>query len=347
MKSVTNLNSSVYYHGHYWNDIPEIAQYISQKLTGDKNKGWIENFKDKHATVPFKRALFLNCGDGRWEREFIDKKIVKDVEAFDVSPDLIKTAKKLKGGRKIKYHVADANKITFKENHYDLVVNIAALHHVQYLNRLCRLLAHSLKADGVFINYDFVGPSRNQYPIINYSLIRIVNLLLAKKIRKSPIGYPHLPTMLATDPTEAIHSGLIEKTLKRYFNIFERRVVGGGLAYELFTHNKYFAGGGRRNKKITAQIKNVLFADYLLTTIKVIPPFFSYSLSSPNKESLKQKTRVRNYQKKENWREKKSSLLYNTYTIKDLIIMFIHTNSWRKRIAMLGKAIKVNLIRNV
>lgn len=335
MKSVTNLNSDVYYHGQYWNDVPPIAKYISKILTGDENKWWIANFKEKHGQIPFNHALFLNCGDGRWEREFIDRKIVKKVTAFDVSPELIEKAKKNKGSRKIKYIIADANKVKFKKNSFDMIVNIAALHHVQYINRLCRQLANSITPNGVFINHDFVGPSRNQYPLFNYFLIRLVNHLLPKNVKKSPIGYPPLPTMLVADPTEAIHANLIERSVKRYFNIFDKKVVGGGIAYEIFTHNNNFVSKKKYSNKDLKIISAVLTIDSLLTKAKIVPSFFSYFLCRPNKQALNDKRRNDRYQNAENKREKYSSMLYNTYTLKDYAILWVFTNSWRKRLEMI------------
>ena len=40
--------------------------------------------------------------------------------------------------------------------------------------------------------------------------------------------YPHLPTMLVSDPTEAIHAELIMPVLRRYFEIEHFRALGGG-----------------------------------------------------------------------------------------------------------------------
>ncbi len=208
-QSVVNLNSEVYYKGSYWNDIPQVQKYISKNFTGDKKKWWIADFTERYAIKPFKKALFLNCGDGRHERDFVDRGIVKSVVAFDISPELIKKARQKKGKRKIKYIVEDANKIKFKKNEFDLVVNIAALHHVQYLNRLLKYISYSLDENGLLVNFDYTGPHRNQYSFVTWGIVKIINYVLPKDVRREPLGYPHIPTMLVTDPTEAIHSEYI------------------------------------------------------------------------------------------------------------------------------------------
>ena len=82
MKSVINHNSDIYYKGKYWNDFPKVLEYISKNFTGDKNKLWVEDFKERFAQKPFKHGLFLNCGNGWVEREFIDRCIVDKASAF-------------------------------------------------------------------------------------------------------------------------------------------------------------------------------------------------------------------------------------------------------------------------
>ena len=53
--------------------------------------------------------------------------------------------------------------------------------------------------------------------------------------------YPHLPTMLHDDPTEAIHSELTLENLYRCFDVEQFTPVGGAVAYPLMTHNQQLA----------------------------------------------------------------------------------------------------------
>jgi SAM-dependent methyltransferase len=295
------LNSEIYYKGSYWNDIPEVLEYICENFTGDKKKWWVEDFKNRYAKKQFGRALFLNCGNGWLEREFIDQKIVERAVAFDVSPKLVSEAKKERGERKIEYFVADANKIELEKESFDLVVNNAALHHVQLINRICYILADSLKENGYLVNFDYIGPHRNQYPLKQWELANNVNNELPEDIRQD-MCYPHLPTMLATDPTEAIHSELIIESIDRYFDITERHDTGGGIAYLIFTHNK------KLNKipaeKLGEYIDIVLKYDQEYSEKGLIPPLFSYFIAKPDKDSLKKRERNNIFQDDENKREK-------------------------------------------
>lgn len=341
MKTIKNLNSAIYYQGHYWNDIPLVIAYISKNFTGDENRWWTVDFKERYAQKPFKHALFLNCGDGRWEREFVDNNIVRKVTAFDVSEDLIKKAKSLRGKRTIIYIVGDANKINFKKNTFDLVVNIAALHHTQYINRLLRILAHSLKKGGIFISYDYTGPHRNQYPLHNWLLVRMVNKILPQIVKKPNLSYPHLPTMLKTDPTEAIHSDLIIKTIKRYFRVVEMKNAAGAIAYEILTHNPKLTKRALRKRNVLNYIKRLLLFDNIFTRMRIVPTFFSYIIAKPNKNSLLKRRELIYYQDLENIREYFSEKLGGTYTFFDYLIVIKSNDCYRERLKLIIKYILV------
>jgi ubiquinone/menaquinone biosynthesis C-methylase UbiE len=307
---------------------------MCRNFTGDKKKWWVEDFKERYAQKPFEHALFLNCGDGRWERDFIDKKIVKRVTAFDISLDLIKVAKKARGKRRIKYLVADANKISFPKNEFDLVVNYAALHHTQYLNRICRLLAQSLKPDGVFINFEYIGPHRNQFPPLEWFLAHQVNSKLPKFCRQN-LYYPHIPTMLVMDATEAIHSELIMKIVKRYFKLLEKHDTGGGIAYLLLTHNQKMSQ--LPLKKANRYIDRILQYDAKYTHLRLAPQLFSYFIAQPNKGLLKNTKRSKKYQDEENAREKLSLQRRGVYSFIDYLKLVKNCQDLRGRLSLLRR----------
>jgi ubiquinone/menaquinone biosynthesis C-methylase UbiE len=332
MKTVINLKSEVYYHGIYWNDYKPVVEYMCKNFTGDKNKWWVEDFKERYAAKPFEHALSLNCGDGRWERDFIDKKIVKKITAFDVSPDLIKKANELKDKRGIKYFVADANKVNFRSNQFDLIINYAALHHTQYINRMCRVLSSALKPGGVFVNFEYIGPHRNQYPFIEWVLLHFVNNKLGDKFKQN-LHYPHIPTMLATDPTEAIHSELIINTVKRYFNIIEKHDTGGAIAYPLITHNKKMISLPK--KEVYNVIPDILKFDENYSNLHLVPRLFSYFIATPDKKSLKNKLVIKKYIAEENQREALASKRRGVYSFIDYLKLVKNNKTLKGRVYLL------------
>ena len=108
------------------------------------------------------------------------------------------------------------------------------------------------------------------------------------KFRKERLGYPHLPTMLKSDPSEAIHSELIIPTLNRYFLPLWNRSINGGLAYELLTHNKNlakFRDFTELNLDADAELKrhfgNILAADEEHARRRPESGLFWYSVMQP------------------------------------------------------------------
>ena len=319
METIVNKNSDIYYSTQYWNDFPKVLEYMSENFTGDKRKWWVQDFRERFAQESFEHGLFLNCGNGWVERDFIDCGIVNNATAFDYSMDLLKDAEEKKENRRINYYQADVNQVFFSDDCFDLIVNVAAMHHVQYINRVCLQLAKALKPNGLFVNYDYIGPQRNQYAVLNWLLINLVNLSLPETIRKPNLKFPHLPTMLHTDPTEAIHSNLILSTITRYFDIFERHDTGGGIAYEILTNNPKLQNNPVDS--LNQHIDRILEYDKRLSAIRIIQPFFSYFLAKPQKERLEKRKVIKRYQRIENKRELRAMKRRGIYSLRNYLFL--------------------------
>jgi len=335
-------NSQVYYHGQYWNDFPLVLEYMCENFTGEKNKWWVQDFKERFCQMPFEHGLVLNCGNGWVERELIDLGIVKRITAFDYLPDLLRIAENEKGKRPISYFQADANKIDFGENRFDLIVNVASLHHVQYINRLCRIMGKTIVEDGILVNYDYIGPHRNQYLLKHWYYIKQVNHSLPASIKKSPIMKPHLPTMMSVDPTEAIHSELIIESVERYFDIFERHDTGGGIAYELLTNNPKLKNVP--TDELHTHIGRILKLDKEYTNLKRVPPMFSYFLAKPRKSILSDKTKLEYYQRVEDLREEKAHKRRGVYSNRQYF-MLMANYLYRKLLG--GRKKLLSILRNI
>lgn len=315
-------NSQVYYQGQYWNDFHRVLEYMCENFTGDKNKWWVQDFKERFCQKPFEHGLVLNCGNGWVEREFIDLGLVKRITAFDYMIDLLRVAESEKGDRPILYFQADVNQVDFAENQFDLIINVASLHHVQYINRLCRIMCKAIKENGILVNFDYIGPHRNQYPFKQWYYINQVNRSLPDFIKKSPVIKPHLPTMIYDDPTEAIHSELIIGSVSRYFEIFERHDTGGGVAYEILTNNPKLENVPA--DELNVHIGRILELDKEYTNLKRVPPLFSYFLAKPQKSVLADETKLERYQKEEDIREEKARRRHGVYSNSQYFIMITH-----------------------
>jgi SAM-dependent methyltransferase len=329
LRTCTPPDSNVYYNSTYWNDLPPVIEHISELCTGDRTKWWVPEFKDRYCqNGPFEHGLFLACGNGWVEREFLDRGIVRRATAFDYSRELLEIAEAERGARAITYFQADANTIDFEPDSYDLVVNVGALHHVQYIDRLCRILCRTLKAGGVLVGYDYVGPSRNQYSRRHWQLIQKTNQALPALLRKEKLIYPHLPTMVATDPTEAIHSDLELPVLERYFSTLERHDLGGGLAYEVLSHNDKVDSAPVQD--LAPELERLLQLDRATTAAGRIPTLFSYYVLRPDKSTLTGPELDR-FRREEDRREALARRFLSAYTVDGFLRLFWNRQYYRLR----------------
>ena len=271
---------TIYYQGRYWNDIPLVAREINRRFTGSPDTDWIAHFSSLTNRV-FKKALFINCGNGWVERGFIDRGLIQEAVGLDVSESLLEQARRDAGNRRLRYYARDINLADFVEDGFDLVVNHAAAHHIAFLDRVLRKIARVLAKDGVFVNMDYVGPHRNQYPETQWEEARRTNARLPKAAQ-AQLVYPHLPTMLVTDPTEAIHSDLVVPTIYKYFEVTHHARAGGAVAYPILTHNDAFwTLDPVERDRVAAE---VLAADFSYLQREPQSSMFDYIVASPKGE---------------------------------------------------------------
>jgi SAM-dependent methyltransferase len=256
LESVVPPADTEYYGGVYWNSYAEVIRYMNRRVSGDDDVDCWDCFSRQTGRT-FRKALIVNCGNGWVERALIERGIIESAVGIDVMPELIADARASAGQLPVQYEVADTNRAEFPDG-FDLVVNYAAFHHIAYLDRVLRRCCELLPDDGILVNWDYVGPHRNQYGYEAWSHVRRVNQQLPEGIRQDLV-YPHLPTMLVADPTEAVHSELILPVTRRYFDIDVYRSIGGAIAYPLLTHNQAMADAGPEER--SGWIAHVLEAD--------------------------------------------------------------------------------------
>lgn len=302
-----------YYLGNvYWNDFKAIQDKINLAISGDASLDWQNYLYRKFGT--FNNALFLNCGNGWVERQCFEKKLVNQITAFDFSEDLISEAVKKAAEISLpsNYVVADCNSFYPPEGEFDLVVNHAAMHHVAYINRLTLNLAKSLKdMKSLYVAFDYIGPHRNQYPWLVWEEIIKVNDSLPKKYQLD-LAYPHMKTMLAWDPTEAIHSELQIEVLNRYFDFSQYTPLGGAIAYTLLNlniklHQDQFTAEGKKTINKIIESDNLFCEQY--------PEYNLFAFWVANRKSALSidSEEAKAYQDQENIRETNASLANARY----------------------------------
>jgi len=166
---------------------------------------------------------------------------------------------------------------------------------------LCRILPE----DGWFVSYDYIGPHRNQYGPSAWDAAWSLNGELPASLRQD-LQYPHLPTMLVTDPTEAIHSELIVETLHRYFTVSEFTPLGGALAYPLLTHNaRLFEADDSAER--SKWIDRIMEADDRFLTEHPGSTLFAYFAGTPDESVLREGERLSRWATEESEREQRAA----------------------------------------
>jgi SAM-dependent methyltransferase len=273
--TVVPNSSDVYYNGKYWNDFSEVRSQLNYRATGSRNLDWIGYLLENY---PAGEALILNCGNGWVERELVDRGFITKCLATDISQDLILEATNSAGARPIEYIVGDINTFEFEPNRFDYVINFAACHHIAFLERTLSGVNLSLKPDGRLITWDYVGPHRNQYPYEMWEAVNAVNNSLPEFVRKDLV-YPHLPTMLISDPTEAVHSELFVEILNFYFTSDVLKPLGGAIAYELLTHNPNL--DNLKEDEVSEVVLKIMELDNQLSAMSLEKSLFVFGISKP------------------------------------------------------------------
>ena len=353
------VDSKIYYSDFYWNDLKIVKDHINRLISGRSEIDYINNFANK-SNRKFKKALVLNCGNGHVEREFISRNIVESAIGIDISKDLIAQAETNKGDMKIDYIQCDINEFDFTSLNFDLLIVYAAGHHIKCLHKVFASTSKKLaENNGMIVGFDYIGAHRNQYEYDVWEKLNYYNLKLPKNFQNNLI-YPHLPTMLVTDPSEAIHSELLEGVLKFYFDL-DFTMLGGGVAYEIISHNENIREMVTKNKNI--DLLNKFVSSILEWDIKesrednrfnLFASFYGYPKNDLNSEDVENKI-------KEEFIYEKAFPLGSEYYPKNLIqilteelsdksIGIIHKQNYidecHKKIDLLNKSISENNFEN-
>lgn len=280
-EEVINIQKFSHYSAEYWNNLDEVNKYLNKLATGNEKTDWIEDMKTRFKQyLPFKKVLMVGCGNGWVERLLFDHGIGLDFDAFDASEEYITTAKQEKGKRPINYFVADVNNMkNIENNKYNAVFNYAILHHTQEIDYATKKLSQVLKPGGLMFNWEYVGPSRNQYTDEHLKIMKKVMSRLPEKLQSK---HPLRPSIenFRVDPTEAIHSDLVRPTFYRYFDVLYERDLNGGIAYQILWNN--ISGfKDKSDKEAATALKMLLDEDLKLSLDKKVPILFWYGVGKP------------------------------------------------------------------
>ncbi|GAB20816.1 putative methyltransferase [Gordonia effusa NBRC 100432] len=103
--------------------------------------------------LPYGRAMELGCGTGFFLLNLMQSGVAEKGSVTDLSPGMVKVAlRNAEGlGLDVDGRVADAEKIPYDDNTFDLVVGHAVLHHIPDVEKSLREVLRVLKPGGRFV----------------------------------------------------------------------------------------------------------------------------------------------------------------------------------------------------
>jgi ubiquinone/menaquinone biosynthesis C-methylase UbiE len=246
-KKVETTWSKVSYQKDNWWDIPEVLERWNQLITGDNKLDYYEYTCEKYLkTSKELKGFSVGCGTGHRELKWASTGLFSQIDAIDISQERInysiEEAKKNGFINIINYWVANIYELELTHNLYDVVFIEQTLHHFSPLKKVLTKLKYCLKPKGYLIINEFVGPTRFQWTerqleIIN-STLDLLPLKYRKKINntdlKTNIFRPSKLSMILGDPSEAIESSNILKSLDEEFDLVELKEYGGTIILLLF-----------------------------------------------------------------------------------------------------------------
>lgn len=224
----------------HWSAHPVTVAEINRSISGDADVGWLQHLRRTRFPAPRRRGLSLGCGGGAVVVDALVSGLVQQMAGVDLSATAIEVARERArragvSGRAA-FSVANVNELPI-DGPLDLIVFEQSLHHVDALGPVLDRCAQALSDDGWLVINEYVGPDRFQWSDETERLMNAILARLPAHHRLHPdSGAPKLSmqrvdpqTVIALDPSEAIHSGDILAALEARFECVERRNFGGTL----------------------------------------------------------------------------------------------------------------------
>jgi len=287
--------------GTQWVQVPGVAENMNRRATGDPAIDWINHSAGLLTSFakPIK-ALSLGCGFGVIERRLRRHDFCQLIHGVDVAENAIESARKTaqaEGLDDLSYEVADLNTAKFPPETYDVVYAHASLHHIFQLEHVLDEIKQTLKPGGLFVVYEYIGPSQMQFPRRDLELADIFLKLIPERYRKfqrrggikNEALRTSLDSMNSSDPSEGIRASEIVPLIASRFEIRHFRYVGGTLLLLVF--NEIAGNFLESDLEIIPLVDALITLDNFLIDNAVLPSYHVYLVCQKTKNPFPMQTR--------------------------------------------------------
>ncbi len=221
-----------------WGNHPLVRARINQRISGDPDTWTTTWLKGRLQGMPrLRETVSIGCGMGQLERDLVRLDLVDRVTGIELSPVCVAEASRAAAeaglGARIVYRCADAWEELPRLRDLDAIFFHAAIHHFDRLDELAVLLRGALKPRGLLYLDEYVGPSRDEWTLLDELRWNWHYYHLPKSVRR--VGRIRPPIKLE-DPTEAVASSKILPAIAREFDLLEQRDYGGNLLSVIYAN---------------------------------------------------------------------------------------------------------------
>lgn len=284
-----------------WVAVPGVLENTNRRATGDPAIDWISHSATLLAGFekPVK-ALSVGCGFGGIERILRRRDFCQLIHGVDVAEGAIESARKTaqaEGLDGLSYEVVDLNTAKFPAEAYDIVYAHAALHHVFNLEHLLDQIKQTLRPGGLFVVYEYIGPSQMQFPRRELELADLFLKVIPERYRKlqrregikKEAFRASLHKMNASDPSEGIRASEIVPLVASRFEIRHFRYIGGTLLLLVF--NEIAGNFNENDVEIMPLVDALITLDNFLIDNTVLPSYHVYIVCQKTDNPLPMQTR--------------------------------------------------------
>jgi SAM-dependent methyltransferase len=270
-----------------FSSIADVHGFHNHLVTGDASRSYLEYFHSKYIGADRAvDAISLGSGNGHLERTILGLGWkFTSLFGLELNPTLVEFAQaevaSLPASSRVKYRVANLNRLSLDPVSADLAIFFHSLHHVEALRPCLEEVSRALRIGGTLLVVDYFGGNRLQRSPDHLALCDVllkrmpevyrIDLLRSSKseiVLKERCENLPIDEVIQRDPSEAVRSEDAEESLRSApgLVLVEEKPLGGTILDPLFLN---IAGNFRPDDDVArAYVRMAISAEEVLLQSK-------------------------------------------------------------------------------